>query len=508
MLLPADLRQKLTPGSVSCLPAEIRREVLDLLEQRRSFAVRRSLIEWCRFCGFEPAAHHRLLIAELEKVARGETPRLAVFMPPGSAKSTYASILFPPWLLASSSCNILAASHTTELAEKWGRRIRNLISEHSATLGISLAADSQAAGRWALDSGAEYYAAGGGTGIAGFRAKLGLIDDPIRSSQDADSELIRDRIWDWYINDFKTRLVPHAAEILIQTRWHEDDLAGRALNHEEWRVISLPALAEPGDPLGRRLNEPLWCDDDYGYGELLIELSTKTPARTWSALYQQRPAPEEGDYFHADWLRPYDRLPPRETLKVYGASDYAVTADGGDYTVHIVVGIDPEWRMYVLDLWRVQASADRWIESFCDLVQQWKPIGWAEEQGQIRAGVGPFLERRMRERQAYVARAQFPTRGDKAVRAQSIRGRMELDGLYVPMRAPWYADFRAELLSFPAGKHDDQVDALGLIGQVLDRMTAGALPKPPEKLRCANEMTMDEAWELARPKRPGADARI
>jgi predicted phage terminase large subunit-like protein len=508
MLLPADLRQKLTPASVSCLPAESRREVLELLEQRRSFAVRRSLIEWCRFCGFEPAAHHRLLIAELEKVARGETPRLAVFMPPGSAKSTYASVLFPPWLLASASWNILAASHTTELAEKWGRRIRNLISEHSATLGISLAADSQAAGRWALDSGAEYYAAGVGTGIAGFRAKLGLIDDPIRSSQDADSELIRDRIWDWYTNDFKTRLVPHAAEILIQTRWHEDDLAGRALNHEEWRVISLPALAEPGDPLGRRLNEPLWCDDDYGYGELLIERSTKTPARTWSALYQQRPTPEEGDYFKVEWLRSYEAMPARETLKIYGASDYAVTADGGDYTVHIVVGIDPQWRMYVLDLWRAQASTDKWIETFCDLVQFWKPIGWAEEQGQIRAGVGPFLERRMRERQAYVARAQFPTRGDKAVRAQSIRGRMELDGLYVPMRAPWYADFRAELLSFPAGKHDDQVDALGLVGQVLHRMTAGALPKPPEKLRYANEMTMDEAWELARPKRPDPYTRL
>jgi hypothetical protein len=309
-LLPADLRQKLTPAFVNSLPAKTRREVLELLEQRRSLAVRRSLIEWCRHCGFEPAAHHRLLIAELEKVARGETPRLAVFMPPGSAKSTYASILFPPWLLASASWNILAASHTTELAEKWGRRIRNLIGEHSATLGISLAADSQAAGRWSLDSGAEYCAAGVGTGIAGFRAKLGLID-PIRSRQDADSELIRD----WYINDFKTRLVPRAAEILIQTRWHEDDLAGRALNHEEWRVISLPALAEPNDPLGRALGEPLWCDDDYGYGAQLIELSTKTPARTWSALYQQRPAPEEGDYFHADWLRPYDRLPPRETLK-------------------------------------------------------------------------------------------------------------------------------------------------------------------------------------------------
>jgi phage terminase large subunit-like protein len=113
----------------------------------------------------------------------------------------------------------------------------------------------------------------------------------------------------------------------------------------------------------------------------------------------------------------------------------------------------------------------------------------------------------MRERAAYVARAQFPTRGDKAVRAQSIRGRMELDGLYVPTRAPWYADFRAELLSFPAGRHDDQVDALGLIGQVLDKMTAGALPKPPEKVRYIG-MTMDEFWDLARPKRPGADARI
>jgi hypothetical protein len=142
-------------------------------------------------------------------------------------------------------------------------------------------------------------------------------------------------------------------------------------------------------------------------------LSTKTPARTWSALYQQRPAPEEGDFFKAEWLRPYDKMPARETLKIYGASDYAVTADGGDYTVHIVVGIDPEWRMYVLDLWREQASADKWIEAFCDLVQYWKPVGWAEEQGQIRAGVGPFLERRMRERAAYVARAQFPTRGDK-----------------------------------------------------------------------------------------------
>jgi predicted phage terminase large subunit-like protein len=183
-------------------------------------------------------------------------------------------------------------------------------------------------------------------------------------------------------------------------------------------------------------------------------------------------------HFKAEWLKPYDTAPARNTLTVYGGSDYAVTADGGDYTVHIVVGVDPENNINMLDLWRKQAASDEWIEAFCDLVVEWKPLSWAEEQGQIKSGLGPFLNQRARERKVYVARETFPTRGgDKAVRAQSIRGRMALDGLYVPTRAPWYAAFRSELLSFPAGKHDDQVDALGLIGQLPDKMTADQKPK-------------------------------
>jgi predicted phage terminase large subunit-like protein len=126
-------------------------------------------------------------------------------------------------------------------------------------------------------------------------------------------------------------------------------------------------------------------------------------------------------------------------------------------------------------------SSDEWIEAFCDLVLEWKPVGWAEEKGQISAGVGPALDKRQRERKAYCYRQQFPSRGDKAVRAQSIRGRMALEGLYVPTNARWFAEFKRELLSFPAGKHDDQVDALGLIGQLLDQMVAGVKPKEPEK---------------------------
>jgi len=458
-----------------------------------------------RHCGYEPAQHHRLLLDRLAKVARGKIDRLAVFMPPGSAKSTYGSILFPPhFMAANKGKSIIAASHTTELAEKWGRKVRNLIAEHAVTLGVSLSTDSTAAGRWALASGGEYYAAGVGTGIAGFRADGAIIDDPIRSREDADSEVVKDRTWDWYKSDLLTRLRPGGFVVLIQTRWSEDDLAGRVLEEmakggDRWEVVSLPAEAEPNDPLGRRPGEWLW-DDSYGYGKFLRrEKATQLP-RNWSALYQQQPSPDAGDYFSADWLRPYDRLPPRDQMRIYGGSDYAVTKDGGDYTVHVVVGLDPEGRMYLLDVWRQQAASDVWIEAFCDLVRYWKPLAWAEEQGQINAGIGPFLTKRQRERQAYVARRQFPTRGDKAVRAQSIRGRMALEGLFVPTRAVWYPALRSELLSFPAGKYDDQVDALGLVGQLLNVMLKGEKPKIEEPMRGHMEMTMDEAWEKARPK--------
>ena len=447
-----------------------------LLRRRR---LRSSLGDWALANGFIPARHHRLLIEHLEALGRGDIPRLAVFMPPGSAKSTYGSILFPSWLFAQNpTAMILGASHTTELAERWGRRVRNLVGEHAEELRIKLTTDNQAAGRWGLEQGGEYLAAGAGTGIAGFRALFGLIDDPIRSRQDADSQLVRDRLWDWYLNDFRPRLIPNARQLLIQTRWHEDDLAGRALNLYPWTVLSLPALAKSDDALGRPIDEPLWTDDDYGYGAQLLQMRETTPPRVWSALYQQAPAPDEGDFFKEEWLRPVDIIPSHVNLRVYGGSDYAVTKDGGDYTVHAVVGIDHLNNMYLLDVWRGQKSSDVWIEAFCDLVEKYHPLEWAEEQGQIKSGVGPFLEKRLRERRVYVNRTGFPVRGDKAVRARSIQGRMALDGMFYKKNAPYIADFLAELLAFPASQHDDQCDALGLVGQLLDRMVSGRALKP------------------------------
>ena len=287
--------------------------------------------------------------------------------------------------------------------------------------------------------------------------------------------------WEWYRDDFSARLKPGAKRILMNTRWHEEDVAGRVLEQIKQgvvrgRVISIPAIAEGNDILGRKPGEYLWDDPEgYNYGEFLRARQRESIPMMWSALYQQRPAPEEGEYFKAAWLRPYTTVPAKDTLAVYGASDYAVTANGGDYTVHVVVGVDPDGRMYLLDLWRKQASSDEWVEAFCDLVREWKPREWAEEQGQIKAGVGPFIDRMQRERQAFVYRRAFPTRGDKAVRAQSIRGRMALDGLLRAAECAMGCRVASRSCCHsPPASTTTKLMRLGLIGQLLDTISAPA----------------------------------
>jgi predicted phage terminase large subunit-like protein len=486
-------------------------------------AVRKSLLEWARHCGFEPAAHHRLLIEKLEAVANGSTRNLAVFMPPGSAKSTYCSILFPVWYFANHpDRSIVAASHTLELGEKWGRRNRNLVAEHSHTLGIELSSDSQAAGRWSLSTKGEYLAAGVGSAITGYRADLGIIDDPVKSREDADSKIMRDRAWEWYQSDFRTRLKPSGSTILIQTRWHEDDLAGRILaemerGYDQWEIISLPAEALEGDALGRAPGEMLWGDDTYGYAKHLQHEKETQPPRNWAALFQQNPVPDTGKYFEEGWLKPYTETPPLENLHIYGASDFAVTSDGGDYTVHLVVGVDQNNKMFLLDLWRKRTSTDKWIDAWCDLVIRWKPLEWGTEAGQIKSSIGPFIERRARERRVYTYTRTFPSKHDKSVRAQSIRGRMALNGLYVPVHAHWYGEFLSECLSFPMGKHDDQVDCLSLIGQMIDHIVPGCIAAKPAPIKLLigpsdgspfNPVTLEDLWEISDAKRYQIGRRI
>jgi len=428
---------------------------------------------------YRTAPHHRQIAGQLERVERGEVDRLMLLVPPRHGKSELASHRFPAWFLGRQpDKQFLSVSATESLATDFGRAVRNTIGSNEYRCifeTTALAEDSQARGKWHTSAGGIYYALGIGGAILGRGGDVILIDDPYATMQDAMSELTRKSVWDWYTGTAYNRLMPGGRIIIINHRMHEDDLCGQLLAQQaaggdKWEVVELPAIQADGSAL--------W-HDAYPI-ETLERIRKNTQPRFWSALYMQNPTPDEGDYFKLDWLKPYDLPPDRKCMRVYGGSDYAVTDNGGDWTVHAVVGIDPEHRMYLLDVWRKQASSDVWVEAFCDLVIKHRPLGWAEEQGQIKSGVGPWIMKRQREREAYCYREQFPTRGDKAIRAQSIRGRMALDGLYVPEQAPWYPAFRSELLSFPAGKHDDQVDAIGLVGQLLDRMTAGVRPKKAE----------------------------
>lgn len=477
-------------------------------------AVRRSLTSWAVANDLKPASHHRHLIAALEALACGDDEVLLVEMPPGSAKSTYVNWLFPAWFYGSHpTANILTASHGSELAERWGRRTRNLLAAKGDALGVALSPDSTAAYRWGTVAGGEYYAVGVGVGIMGFRADLGIIDDPFSGREDAESKRRRDRIWEWYTNDFSSRLKPGAKRVIMHQRWHEDDLAGRVIAQMDairrpYRRLKIRAQATHDDPLGRVPGEMLWDDPKgYNYGQFLRDRKAELASdpRTWSALYQQEPVPDTGDYFKREWLIPVDaaHLRKRDELSLYGGSDYAVTESGGDYTVHGVLGLDADGNPWLVDLWREKASSDVWVSAFCDLVRKWKPIGWAEETGQIRSGVGPFLEREMRERRAYVARERFATRGDKAVRAQSFRALIASRGLRYPAAAPWRAELEAELLRFPAGVHDDQVDMLGLIGQLVASMAQPRKPEKPQPKRTRDWFEDDDEpgaapdWRLA-----------
>ena len=209
-----------------------------------------------------------------------------VLMPPGSAKSTYASLLFPAWWFTQHpDSSVIATSHTTSLAEHFGRQVRELVREYGITLGYGLHAGQQAAGHWQTSGKGEYFAAGIRGPLTGRRADLVIIDDPIKSQAEADSPVLRERLWNWYRFDLTTRLKPRGRIVLIMTRWHEDDLAGRLLaqNPAEWHLIRLPALAEENDPLRRPPGTALW--PDWEDEPALLRRRDTIGERAWSALY-------------------------------------------------------------------------------------------------------------------------------------------------------------------------------------------------------------------------------
>lgn len=452
----------------------------ELLARRRS---REGLLAFTGYTNsaYQAAPHHTMIAEKLEAVARGEIKRLMICMPPRHGKSELASRRFPAWFLGRNpSKQVIAASYNSDLANDFGREVRNIVAspEFQNLFKVDLAEDSKAANRWHTNGGGMYVAAGVGTAITGRGADILLIDDPFKDRKEADSELQRKTVWDWYTSTAYTRLMPGGAVIVINTRWHDDDLSGRLLYEQDgggdkWEVLSLPAIKD---------DKALW--PEWYPLERLEQIRSVLPARDWNALYQQNPIPDEGDYFKLDWFGDYDELP--EKLTVYGASDYAVTDGDGDYTEHGVFGVDFNKNIYVLDWWRGQTSSDVWIDKKCDLIVKHKPSCWFGEAGPIRRAIEPFMMSRLTQRNAFCRIEWLPSVSDKATRARSIQGVASMGKVFFPKNAAWKGDVLSQMIRFPAGKHDDSVDVMSLIGRGLEFIRTPSNTKPRAKQQYVN----------------------
>ncbi len=475
-------------------------------------AARKSLKEWCvQARGFTPARHHELLIRKLEEVSATGGKRVIVCMPPGSGKSHYISVCFPPWYLAQRpGLSILACSHSKDLIQAFGRVARNLAEQYSDLLGYKLASWSKAADEWETSNGGRYFCAGTGGGIAGHRADLACLDDPIGKDEDANSQEFRDKLWRWFWNDFMPRLKPNGSVIIVANRRHEDDLVGRLIANypDEWELIKLPLVIETpeqeaSDPLGRKIGDILWPE---WFNDRTLSDARRSP--DFYGLYQQEPAPPGGELIQESWLQTYTPGELPSNLRYYVGSDHALgKRETNDFTCIVPAGLDEAGNLWILPdiIWK-RLDAGEIVEAMIQVASRWKPVQWFAEDEHISRSIGPFLQKRMQETGVFFPLSPLRSVKDLVARSASIRGRMASGKVFFPAFASWWGRARHELLSFPLGKHDDFVSALSELGMGLSSMVRTTAPKPERDDRVIPPTVFDWNW-LKRVKRQHASGR-
>lgn len=439
------------------------------IQEIRAERSRRNLIAFTEYTyqRYVTARHHRIVAEQLERVERREIDRLMLLLPPRHGKTELASRRYPPWNLGRNPHRqIIAASATETFATDVGREVRNIVKsqEYGEIFpNVTLAADSAAAGRWHTNHGGIFAAVGVGSQILGKGADDFVIDDPFATMEDAQSETQRKRVIEWYQGSVYNRLQPGGTIVLINHRMHEDDLSGYLIDRQnfegdKWEIVELPAVSPSG--------EALW-PEAYPI-EALNRIKANTLPRFWSGLYQQNPQPEDGTFFQRSW---FGEVAPPKHVNIYGTSDYAVTDSGGDYTVHRVWAVDHAGSLYRIAGWRGQTSADVWIEEKLNLIATHKPLAWFGEAGVIQKAIDPMLQRRMLEREVFCRLEWLPSIHDKPTRARGFQARAAMGKVNFEPGADL-----GEFLSFPAGKHDDEVDVASLIGRALDMAHPAIVP--------------------------------
>jgi predicted phage terminase large subunit-like protein len=379
--------------------------------------------------------------------------RLMVCMPPRHGKSEYISKYLPSWYLGKHpSKRVILTSYEASFAASWGRKARNLLEEHGHAFQQEVANSPSAADNWNIsghDGGMS--TAGAGGAITGKGAHLAIIDDPIKNSEEAASEVIRNKIWEWYQSTLYTRLEPDGVLILVQTRWHEDDLAGRLIKQarsgdgEPWRILNLPAIREEG--------KALW-PERFSI-EDLMRIKKTVGDYTWESLYQGNPTPREGSFFKVNRFNFAESQP--FNLKCVRAWDLAATEGDGDYSAGVKIGEDSEGRIFICDVQRGQWATDdrdRWIKFTAGTDGRQCQIRFAQDPGQ--AGKSQALQL-VRMLAGYPVKTNVVS-GDKETRADGFSSQVNGGNVWI-VKGDWNQKYIEELRQFPRGKHDDQVDA-------------------------------------------------
>lgn len=456
-----------------------------------------------------PATHHRLICDAIDDLLQDEYDELIINTPPGSAKSTYTSHALGAYFLGRSpTLNIILATHTAELAERWSGKVRNTIAspEHQRVFPDSmLSRDSTARSRWATSAGGEFLAAGVGASILGFRADLALIDDPIGGFEQAQSITQLTKVHNWYETDLVTRLKPGAKTVLICQRLAPNDLAGYLIARNQLnptrrqRVLTLRMVVEDGDlpdGTGRAPGERLWPE---WYTSEMVEDARRDEFK-WKTLYQQRPPSSTGDWVSSDEIQIIEpHQAPPEDSPTYIAADLALSINSGDYTVHLVGRTDRDLNLHIVHATRERTSPDESADRALALCETFNPNEYLIDDDNASKVYTQLLARTARDTRRYIPFKSLPLRGqDKETRAASIRGWFKRRKVYL-VRAPWNEWLVREILSFPNALGqgvDDGIDCLSLFGRRLASLSRpAASPTAPAALRpLAQTATLNELW--------------
>lgn len=427
---------------------------------------------------------HKDICRRLEKfsddVAARLSPRLILTMPPRHGKSQLTSKSFPAWHLGKHAQHeIMACSYSGSLSMGFSRLNRELMRDpaYKVLFDTRLHPDSQGAEAWMTTDGGGYTSAGIGGAITGKGAHALIIDDPVKNREDAESESGRSNAWDWYTSTAYTRLAPGGGVLLILTRWHDDDLAGRLLGAmkegaDQWTIVNYPAEAKD-DELYRNAGEALH-PDRYDL-DALSRIKKAIGPRDWAALYQQDPVPDEGAFFQKEDFEWYDyndpdALPDQKEMVEYTAWDLAIgQKQENDFSVGGVASIDQKGHLWMRDLVRGHWGALELCKQILTFHKKWRAARSGIEKGQIEMSIGPFLNEIKKEMGLWDFRYTElkPGRQDKVARARAIQGMVQSRKVHIPYNAPWTEDFISELLRFPTGLHDDQVDMFAWLGMML-----------------------------------------